>query len=94
MHTYTPANSICDGPLTKINLLSIMCVLAVFSCAHAKREKSLMIFNWALLLVVFESRCSKHGSERVNSFLDSAQRPAVSATTTVHFETFASHKNV
>ena len=34
MHTYTPANSISDGPIT--NLLSILCILVeVFSRAHA-----------------------------------------------------------
>ena len=44
MHTYTPANSIFDRPIT--NLLSILCILAeVLSRAQAKRGKSLNHFK-------------------------------------------------
>ena len=39
MHTYTPANSIFDGPVT--NLLSILWILVkVLSRAHAKSGNS------------------------------------------------------
>ena len=39
-HTYTPANSIFDGPVT--HFLSILCILVeVLSGAHSKGEKSL-----------------------------------------------------
>ena len=52
MHTYTPANSISDGPIT--NILSILSVLvAVLSRAHAKGGKALTVSDLALLLVVF-----------------------------------------
>ena len=45
MHTYTPANSVFDGPIT--DLLSVLCVLVeVLSRAHAKREKSLNGFKF------------------------------------------------
>ena len=48
MHTYTPENSIFDGPVT--NLLSLLCILIeVPSRGHAK------ILSLALLLVVFRS---------------------------------------
>ena len=43
-HTYTPANSVFDGPIT--NLLSILCILIeILSRAHAKEEKSLNPFT-------------------------------------------------
>ena len=52
MHTYTPANSIFDGPIT--NLLSILCILIeVLSRAHAKGEKALTVSALAHLLVIF-----------------------------------------
>ena len=51
VHTYMPANSIFDGPVT--NLLSVLCILIeVLSCGHAKAKKAFMISNLALLLVV------------------------------------------
>ena len=51
--TYTPANSIFDGPIT--NLLSILCILIeILSRAHTKgTKKALMVSNLALLLEVF-----------------------------------------
>ena len=58
MLTYTPANSIIDGPVT--NLLSVLCfVIEVLSRAHATGVGvgggggALIISNLALLLVVF-----------------------------------------
>ena len=49
MHTYTPANSIFDGPTT--NLLLILCILIeVLSCAHVKGEKSLNDFKFGTLI--------------------------------------------
>ena len=45
MHTYTPANSLFDGPVT--NLLSILCILVeVLSRVHAKSGKSLNDFKF------------------------------------------------
>ena len=50
--TYTPANSIFDGPIS--NLLSVLCILTgILSRAHARGKKALMISNLALLSVVF-----------------------------------------
>ena len=44
MHTYTPANSVFDGPIT--NLLSTLCIsIEILSRAHAKEEKSLNPFT-------------------------------------------------
>ena len=54
MQTYTPANSIFDGPVT--TLLSLLCVLVeVLSRAHAKREKSLHDFKFGLSVGRFSS---------------------------------------
>ena len=67
LHAYTPPNSIFDGPIT--NLLSILSILTeIFSRAHGKGAKKPYWFQiWPLLLVVFQWRRGKHGSERVNS---------------------------
>ena len=66
MHTYTPANSIFDGPIT--NLLSVLSILIdVLSRAHAKGEKALMISNLALLLVIF--RVAGEASMAVNGLI-------------------------
>ena len=57
-----------DCPITK--LLSILCILIeIVSRAHAKGDKSVVISNLALLLVVFRVTGGKHGSERVKDFL-------------------------
>ena len=58
VHTYTLANSICDGPVT--NLLSILCILIeILSCAHARGMggggEALLISSLALLLVIFRA---------------------------------------
>ena len=71
MHTYTPANSIFDGPIT--NLLSTLCVLMeVLFHAPAKRgereKKSLNGFKfWRFYWSFSDWRCVKHDSERVPS---------------------------
>ena len=53
VHTYTPADSIFDGPIT--NLVSILCIsVEILSRAHAKGEKALMVSSLALLLVIFQ----------------------------------------
>ena len=45
MPTYTPVNSIFDGPMT--NLLSILCVLIeIVSRAHAKEKKDINTFTF------------------------------------------------
>ena len=45
MHTYTPANSIFDGPIT--NLLSVLCSsVEVLSRADLKRGESLNDFKF------------------------------------------------
>ena len=45
MHTYTPANSIADGPIT--TLLSMLCILVgVLLRAHVKRGKCLNDFKF------------------------------------------------
>ena len=54
MHTYTPTNSILDGPVT--NLLSILYVLIeVLSRAHAKEQKSLNDFKFVIFIGRFPS---------------------------------------
>ena len=55
MHTYTPPDSIFDGPVT--NLLSILCILIeILSRAHPKGgRQTLIVLNLALLVVVFLS---------------------------------------
>ena len=58
VHTYTPADSVFDGPIT--NLLSILRILIeILSHAHVKGGGgggAFMISNLALLLVVFRAR--------------------------------------
>ena len=49
VHTYTPANSVFDGPVT--NLLSVQCILIEILCSCELGEKNIMISNSALLLV-------------------------------------------
>ena len=53
VHTYTPPNSITDGPIA--NVLLVLCILLeILSRAHGKgAKKALMVLNLALLLVVF-----------------------------------------
>ena len=66
MHTNTPANSIFDGPVT--NLLSVVCsLIESFHGLVQRGQKSftLVVSNLALLLIVFQVRCYKHGSEKV-----------------------------
>ena len=66
MHTYTPVNSISDGPVT--TLLSVLCVLycEVPSRVHAKTEKSLNDFKFGTSVGRFSSDgAGKHGSEGV-----------------------------
>ena len=65
MHTYTPVNSIFDGPTTI--LLSVLCVLLeVPSRARAKTEKSLNDFKFGTSVGGFSSDgAGKHGSEGV-----------------------------
>ena len=54
MHTYTPANSIFDGPIT--SLLSVLCILVeVLSRGHAKRGKSLNDFKFSTSISRFSS---------------------------------------
>ena len=54
MHTYTPANSIFDGPIT--NLLSVLCIAAeILSCVHAKGEVSLNYFECGSFIGRFPS---------------------------------------
>ena len=55
MHTYTPANSIFDNPIT--TLLLILCILIeTLSRVHAKgAKKALMISNVPLLIGRFPS---------------------------------------
>ena len=65
VHTYTPANSIFDGPIT--NGLSILTILIeILSWAYAKEEKpewfQIRHFYW----MFSEWQRGKHGSERVN----------------------------
>ena len=57
MHTYTPANSIFDGPIA--TRLSILCILVeVLSPAHAKREESHNDFKFASSIGRFQSDCA------------------------------------
>ena len=59
VHTYTPANSIFEGPIT--TLLSILCILIeVLLRAHAKREKSLNNFKFGASI----GRISSDGAAR------------------------------
>ena len=54
MHTYTPADSIFDGPIT--NLLSTLCVLIeICSPAHAKEKISLNDFKLGTFIGHFPS---------------------------------------
>ena len=54
VHTYMPANSIFDGPIT--NLLSTLCsFIEIFSHAHAKGEKSLSGFRFGTFMECFQS---------------------------------------
>ena len=54
MHTYTPENSISDGPVT--NQPSVLCILIeTISRAHAKGEKSLNGFRFGTLVGRFLS---------------------------------------
>ncbi len=54
MHTYTPANSIFDGPVT--NLLSVPCILIeVLSAAHVTEERSLNDFMFGTFIGLFPS---------------------------------------
>ena len=54
MHTYTPANSMFDGPIR--NLFSILCILVeVLSRAHAKRVKSFNDFKFGASVGRFSS---------------------------------------
>jgi len=54
VHTYTPANSIFDGPVT--NLLSIPYILIeVLSRAHAKGRKGLINFKFDIFIYCFPS---------------------------------------
>ena len=54
MHTYTPENSIFDGPVTY--LLSILCILVEFlSRAHAKEEKGLNDLKFGTVIGRFAS---------------------------------------
>ena len=49
MLTYTPANSIFDGPLA--TLLSVLCILMeVLSLAHAKGKKVLNDFKFGIFV--------------------------------------------
>ena len=54
MHTYMPANSTFDGPIT--NLLSVLCILVeVLSRARVKRENSLNGFKFGASVGHFSS---------------------------------------
>ena len=54
MHTYTPANSIFDGPVT--NLFSILCsLIEVLSCGQAKGEKGFNDFKFGTFMGRFQS---------------------------------------
>ena len=54
MHTYTPANSIFDGPVT--NLLSLLRILVeIFSRAHPKGGKGPDDFKCGFCIGRFES---------------------------------------
>ena len=49
MHTYTPADSTFDGPIT--NLLSVLRILMeIFSGAHAKGVQSLNDFKFGIFI--------------------------------------------
>ena len=65
MHTYTPANSVFDGPVT--NLLLVLCVLVeILSRAHTKREKNHDDFQFGTVTDRFPSDGGhKPGSGRV-----------------------------
>ena len=54
MHTYTPPNSIFDGPIT--NLLSVLCILIeILPRAHAKGGKKLNDFKFGTFIGRFPS---------------------------------------
>jgi len=54
VHTYTPATSISDGPIT--GLLPILCILVeTLSRVHVKGQTSLNDFKFGTLLVAFRS---------------------------------------
>ena len=54
MLTYTPANSIFDGPIT--TLLLVLCILiAVLSLAHMKGKKVLNDFKFGIFIDSFLS---------------------------------------
>ena len=58
VHTYTPADSIFDGPTT--NLLSALCILIeILSPAHTKGEKSRNDFRFGTFTGRFPSE--EHG---------------------------------
>ena len=58
MHTYTPADSIFDGPVT--NLLSVLCIwVEVLLRAHAKSGESLNDFKFG--------SCSRFSSDAAAS---------------------------
>ena len=57
VHTYTPPNSIFDGPIT--NLLWILSIfIEICSCAHAKRGQSLNGFRFGSFIGRFPSDCA------------------------------------
>ena len=52
MHTYTLANSICDGTTT--HLLSMLCILIeILPCAHAKGNKDIDI----IIIIIIDNVC-------------------------------------
>ena len=54
MHTYTPANSIFDGPVT--NSLSVLCILTeIFSHAPVKGNKVIDDFKFGTFIGHFQS---------------------------------------
>ena len=54
MHTYTPADSISDGPVT--NLLSVPCILIeILSRVHTKEGKSLNDLKFGTFIGCFLS---------------------------------------
>ena len=61
VHTYMPADSIYDGPVT--NLPSVLCILIeIFSRVHAKGERGLNDFKFGTVLARFQK--IRRGSER------------------------------
>ena len=53
VHTYTPANSVFDGPVTNLTFNTVHFDRNPFACSCKGDKKALMVWHFTLLLVVF-----------------------------------------